>query len=75
MTLWPNPSDGRFRIEGLREEDRLIVLDMVGRVVLDRAVLRQGGMELDVSAQPPGIYFARVLSKDGAADTRRFVIR
>jgi len=75
LTLWPNPSDGRFRIDGLREQDRLIVLDMVGRVVLERAVLDERGMELDVSAQPPGIYFARVLSKDGAADTRRFVIR
>ena len=75
LTLWPNPSDGRFRIDGLREQDRLIVLDMVGRVVLERAVLDERGMELDVSAQPPGIYFARVVSKEGTADTRRFVIR
>lgn len=75
LTLWPNPSDGRFRIDGLRDQDRLMVLDMVGRVILEQAVLDEGGMELDVSAQPPGIYFARVLSKDGTADMQRFVIR
>ncbi|UOQ74609.1 T9SS type A sorting domain-containing protein [Hymenobacter cellulosilyticus] len=68
IQLYPNPSSGKVMIElaGLREAVPVDVVNSLGQVV-QRLVLRpqQGRTELDLSAQPAGLYTVQLYTAAG----------
>lgn len=72
--LWPNPSDGSFRIE-LEEgqEGQVELMDAAGRVVAGPQRSQGGTVQMDL-ALPAGVYVARVTTDKGARSSCRVVI-
>lgn len=61
LRLWPNPSSGRFRIEGLAEGAALLrLVDALGREVWHRTAMGQGSLEVDPGPLAPGTYLLHV---------------
>jgi uncharacterized protein YjdB len=65
ISLYPNPGSGLFYLQvGNLEAERLDVIDPRGTLVLE--LIPEPGervIELDLSLQPPGIYFIRLVDK------------
>ena len=62
ITVYPNPSAGLFYVAGIVAGDELYVMDLLGREVFSGT---GGGdiFELNISAQPSGIYIVTVASE------------
>ncbi len=74
IRVYPNPSGGRMNIEvGPVWQGGIIqVLDMQGKVLLDRKVSKRSGVTIDVSKLPSGTYLLR-LSQGQRQVTQRFI--
>lgn len=59
--LYPNPTTGRVRIDGLMDGKQISLMDLFGRVVYTA----EQSMELDLTHLPPGTYFYHILEQDG----------
>ncbi len=63
VSIYPNPSSGIFRIEMYNHSsiDEIRVLNIKNELILFRKVISRECI-LDLSAQPPGIYFIKIVS-------------
>lgn len=79
VSAFPNPTEGAFVVdaEGLSVNATMTVHDLTGRQVLPaKALLRRGAVsraEVDLSAQPNGVYFVRI--QDGERELVRRVTK
>jgi choice-of-anchor B domain-containing protein len=74
FALWPNPSNGQFRIhtEGI-DEPMVEVVDATGRIVL--GTQRLTGTDTAVTVDVPnGTYLVRVMGRDGYRRVQRIVV-
>jgi hypothetical protein len=63
LNVYPNPVASVLNIQLPESFDRLVVLDMLGRVMhLDEGVSESGIMQLNVSSLPKGVYFVRIVT-------------
>jgi hypothetical protein len=72
ITIYPNPSKGRFYFElqnQVSEPLEIQVLDLTGRVVYSGEPANTKKTEINLSDQPTGMYFVRVKTED------KFLIR
>jgi len=61
--IFPNPSPGIFNIEGIDGEVEISIFNAFGNVIFDaKTILPE---KVDLSTQPGGIYFIRVISMKG----------
>jgi plastocyanin len=77
LTLFPNPSDGVFRLDfnGTASSVQLDVFDSQGRSVYGARNLEQGSIHaIDLTSLGKGLYFARISDYSGIY-TRRLVIQ
>jgi PKD repeat protein len=76
ISISPNPSEGRFTIStGTKETYEIKVLSPIGTLVSQRQ-LTGGKAELDLSREPSGIYFIRILNKNsGKQYTEKLIIK
>jgi hypothetical protein len=75
ITLFPNPSDGKFYLETTGSGNNLIVLqvmDLTGRIVYEIQPAISERFEIDLSGQQKGMYFIRI--KFGEKKINRKVI-
>jgi hypothetical protein len=72
LQLYPVPTADRLSVAGPANTP-FEVLDLSGRRVLPVRTLPQGGLALDVSMLPQGIYFLRTVGT-GASTAARFVV-
>lgn len=63
VSVYPNPSDGLFNIEGINEAFELQVTNSQGQVIAVDELT--DNYTLDISDQPTGIYFIRLVSERG----------
>ena len=67
VKLYPNPSDGKAKldVEGLNTEADVLVYDMVGRIV-QRHSLNKGKnhLEIDLSGYAKGVYNIRIMNDE-----------
>jgi hypothetical protein len=62
MSVFPNPSTGKFRVKGTGEEQTEIrVYNMLGAEILHR-ISKTSDEEIDMSHQPKGVYFVNISS-------------
>jgi hypothetical protein len=62
LRIYPNPSDGLFTIQGADASMKVMVMNSHGQVVYQSDRLLSD--KLDLSAQPAGIYFIRLIGND-----------
>jgi hypothetical protein len=75
ITLFPNPSDGKFYLETTNSGNdpiELQVMDLTGRIVYERKQIIPETIEIDLSNQQKGMYFLRV--KFGEKEINRKLI-
>jgi len=60
LTLYPNPTTGIFRIEGLTSLYEIQVLDVLGSVHQDLSTAVDQDIDIDLSSLPNGMYFVSV---------------
>ncbi|HXP52808.1 MAG TPA: T9SS type A sorting domain-containing protein, partial [Bacteroidia bacterium] len=74
VTLYPNPNNGTFTLNGLKEGQVLQVYDYTGRMI--RTVnVTQSAMQLNISEEAYGLYLVRVLDKDGNPVSQQKMIK
>lgn len=74
LKIWPNPVSGLLHLQlpdGESEVERIVVSDMLGRVMLRKD--RVTGSGIDVSALPAGMYLLKLQTAAGKACTGKFV--
>lgn len=77
--IYPNPTTGGCRVDFNGQEissGRLEIIDLLGNVVYSRQLTRRNaeGMELDVSSLRPGVYYIRLVGRNGPAIQRLVVL-
>ena len=55
LIVYPNPTQGEFRVSGMETPSRIMLLDIGGRVILD-AKTSQGTFRMDAQGFAPGRY-------------------
>ncbi len=72
----PNPSSGRFQVEMDRTRNGSIkVLDVTGRVVHTESIDATHRSSIDMSDEEEGVYFLRLIDKNGKAiGTQRLIL-
>jgi len=79
LSLYPNPNNGTFTLTlNLEKPDDIIIqiYDLFGRLILDLnsySTPGEYGEEMNLSANPPGVYYLKVIMKDGAV-SKPFII-
>jgi hypothetical protein len=71
IILYPNPTNGKFRIKTELQTKQITVYTMLGTVVYQSEKVES---EIDLSAQPAGIYFVKVVSKDNFVSTQKLIL-
>jgi hypothetical protein len=62
MSVFPNPSNGKFRVKGNEEQQTEIrVYNMLGDEILYK-VSKTSAEEIDMSNQPKGVYFVNIIA-------------
>lgn len=74
LTVYPNPSDGRFEVRlNLPGEGTLTVMDVAGRIVVNEQIPENAGAWqkfYNLSGQPKGTYLVKALSQGRLSVTR-----
>jgi len=71
ITISPNPSNGIYKIQGEIEIETFQVFDINGKQV--QLKFNANNSTLDLSNEPSGIYFVRILRKGGGTLTKKLV--
>ncbi|HEY6162649.1 MAG TPA: alkaline phosphatase D family protein [Bacteroidia bacterium] len=68
IDIFPNPSEGKFTLamSGNGEGFDLQVMNALGEQVLGKKEA-ENNLVLDLSGKPPGVYFAKIISKRGCS--------
>ncbi|MFM9051213.1 MAG: T9SS type A sorting domain-containing protein, partial [Bacteroidota bacterium] len=80
MTLFPNPTSGKFTLNFQAENAgryQVMVHDLVGKSVIDSELMSDSGlnsMEIDLSNVVKGIYLVSLRSQDGNVETMRLIV-
>lgn len=74
VTVYPNPSDGKFTFSFPAADGELTVYNMLGEIVM-RKTITDKLTELDFSAEAKGVYSWEFLPKDGSAIVGKMVVR
>ncbi len=72
--LYPNPVTHRLHIQGDQQIHELQLIDLQG-AVLYRAEVQGKEAAMDMSAWLPGVYFIRIVNKQGLSTTHKVVKR
>jgi len=63
LSVYPNPNNGVFKVEGFGESAQLIVYDGMGKLVLQKEI-QSNTTEIDLSLKEPGVYLLKVYTQD-----------
>ena len=70
LTIFPNPSDGIFKINTNNENISIIISNYLGHTIIQTVQ-----KEIDISKLPSGLYFARIQNKNGEQVTKKIIKR
>jgi len=68
ITVYPNPSKGKFSFEeqGISDKEQVEVYNMLGEKVLSQYPILTTQYSIDLSSQPTGVYLYRITNTDGS---------
>ena len=67
LKVFPNPSEGIFTISGLTSDADISIYDLCGRIVHSETI--SNSFQWEFLVQDKGLYFARIVLKDGFLKT------
>ena len=71
LKVYPNPSNGKFKIESYNNFINSIeIINIVGQKVFSKNYLKKSKSEIDISNQNNGIYFLSVTTNDKTFTTK-----
>jgi hypothetical protein len=70
LHIYPNPTDGIVRVDGLQGTVAVEVLDATGRVISRSGNSGSASLTIDLSGQPAGFYLLRLSGAEGVAVRR-----
>jgi len=75
ITVYPNPSNGEFRIEGSDAVSKVRILSAEGSVIQEISSFDNSGQEVKINLTnyPNGMYFMQVLWKDGLRSINKLI--
>lgn len=62
ISIYPNPTNGKFTVQGVKSASKLEVTNLFGEIVLTTILSNQ--FDLDISDCASGVYFVRVYSDE-----------
>ena len=76
LSVYPNPSQGQFIItfDQFEESREIIVTDLSGRVI-HSAQLKEENTSINLQNQTPGLYFYRILMKNGNLISGKLILK
>lgn len=72
VLIYPNPSNGKFRIYGLQSESQLLIYDVLGQNIFSKTV--DGKEKIITLRAKSGIYFYKLENEKGTFATGKLVI-
>lgn len=72
--VFPNPGNSVFRLENLKSESLIEVIDIRGRVILSQHN-KTTSLELDLSGKDKGIYSIRIIDKNGSTTITKLILQ
>ena len=73
VTVYPNPSSGRFELSSSVLVKDIEVLDITGRVIYTR-VINADNASFDISSESKGVYLLRLISVDNDIMVKKIVV-
>lgn len=74
FSVSPNPTEGEFSVYGLRSAVGLSVYDVLGKEI-SRSKIINHKQEIDLSGNPKGVYFVKVLDANGNFGVKKIIIQ
>ena len=76
-TIFPNPNDGKFRIEELphNKSFKIRVINLLGAEIFSEKILSNQARVVDLSEFPPGPYLLEIQTPDSKRQYQRVIIR
>lgn len=74
LTVYPNPTTGKFMISGLTGFESLIITNMHGQEILNMQMTDNQSVEIDLSNSQNGVYFLTATGQAGKV-VRKIVVR
>ena len=62
VVIYPNPTTGLFKLEFNGTVLKIQIFNMLGEIVLHEEASGKNEIQIDISKNPPGIYFVRISS-------------
>jgi hypothetical protein len=78
LKIYPNPAKDKLNISYSAATENAIQIDIYnvfGQIVLEnKPIKQQGGISIDISTLPTGIYFVRVIANDNSVHEEKVII-
>lgn len=76
-TIFPNPNDGKFRIEELPHDKsfKIRVINLLGAEIFSKKIFSNQARVVDLSEFPPGPYLLEIQTPDSKRQYQRVIIR
>ncbi|WP_166922364.1 S8 family serine peptidase [Flavobacterium poyangense] len=76
FTIYPNPTDGVFRISvNTEEQGTLKIVSIYNKVVFKEKTTKQKEFAVNIANQLPGVYIVQFISDNGTVTTKKIIKR
>jgi hypothetical protein len=72
FSIFPNPTTGAFVISGMAKQSQLEIYSTLGEKVYSTTIFNTKS-EMDISAQPSGVYFLKIINPDGRTVVQKII--
>ncbi len=75
LTVYPNPSNGIFTLEGITQGSTVQLYDVTGKLIETKINLESNFMQFNMSNFADGMFLLRIVSKEGATLALKKVVK
>ncbi|MDF2435847.1 MAG: ppiB [Bacteroidota bacterium] len=74
ISVYPNPSEGKFTFAGLEAKSTLLIFDLSGKCIFNE-VVGSNTQTIDLSALDKGFYFYKIINKDNVSHHGKLILQ
>ncbi|MEO8149418.1 MAG: T9SS type A sorting domain-containing protein [Bacteroidia bacterium] len=72
ISIYPNPTGGLFVIKGLARQSQIEIYNVMGEKIYSTTIFKTKS-EIDISPQPAGIYFLKIVNQNGSTVVKKII--
>lgn len=72
ISVFPNPTHGVFNVTNAPKQSHIEIFTALGEKVFSSITL-QAKTQLDISSQPAGVYFLKIVTRDGSTIVKKII--